>query len=174
MLDDVGWTDLQHRLRAHDFLTFEVVATASDLRHLAVGGLLFCRRSPHTAAESRGPAVDSAATPASPTVSPSRPSPMLPVANPSVIFQKLDDGAVLFAPETEIYFGLNTVGASIWELLVPGSRSLDEIYSEVSARYPEVPAPTIRVDVLELLDALVNEGLARRAEPREADAESAS
>lgn len=99
---------------------------------------------------------------------------MLPVANPSVIFQKLDDGAVLFAPETEIYFGLNTVGASIWELLVPGSRSLDEIYSEVSARYPEVPAPTIRVDVLELFDALVNEGLARRAEPREADAESAS
>ena len=99
---------------------------------------------------------------------------MLPVANSSVIFQRLDDGAVLFAPETEIYFGLNTVGAAIWELLVPGSRTVDEICREVSARYPEVPAPTIRVDVLELFDALVNEGLARRAEPREADAESAS
>jgi hypothetical protein len=97
---------------------------------------------------------------------------MLPHANPTVIFQKLEDGAVLFAPETEVYFGLNEVGAAIWQLLVPRERSLDEICSDLAQRYPEVAATTIRSDVIELLDQLVDEGLARRADPRGPDAAS--
>ena len=92
---------------------------------------------------------------------------MLPHANPTVIFQKLEDGAVLFAPETEVYFGLNEVGAAIWQLLVPRGRSLDQICSDLAARYPEVTAATIRSDVLELLDQLVDEGLAQRSDSRE-------
>ena len=44
---------------------------------------------------------------------------MLPTPLPTVIFQRIDDGAVLFAPATEVYFGLNEVGAKIWQLLPP-------------------------------------------------------
>ncbi len=84
---------------------------------------------------------------------------MLPRAQPTVIFQKLDDGAVLFAPESELYFGLNSVGARIWELLTRGD-SFDEICAGVSTAYPEVDGSTIRTDVLELFEQLVREGLA--------------
>jgi hypothetical protein len=90
---------------------------------------------------------------------------MLPHANPSVIFQKLDDGAVLFAPESEIYFGLNSVGVAIWEFLPPVSHSVDDLCARVGALYPDAPPDTIRSDVGELLDQLVNEGLVLRAAP---------
>lgn len=95
---------------------------------------------------------------------------MLPTANPSVIFQKLDDGAVLFTPETELYFGLNAVGALVWELLPPRTDSLDALCAVVSETYSDVPANTIRTDVEELLEQLVAEGLARRAPARGTDA----
>ena len=99
---------------------------------------------------------------------------MLPLANPSVIFQKLDDGAVLFAPESEIYFGLNSVGVAIWELLPPVLQTVDELCTRVGALFPDAPAETIRTDVAELLDQLVTEGLALRAPAREPDAGTAS
>lgn len=99
---------------------------------------------------------------------------MLPTANPSVIFQKLDDGAVLFAPDTELYFGLNAVGALVWDLLPPRSATIDAICSSVRNAYPDVPAEIIRADVEELLDQLVDEGLARRADSRGTDAAAAS
>ena len=99
---------------------------------------------------------------------------MLPSANPSVIFQKLDDGAVLFTPETELYFGLNAVGALVWDLLPPRTGSLELLCASVAAAYPEVPADTIRMDVEELLEQLVAEGLARRASPRGTDAAAGS
>lgn len=95
---------------------------------------------------------------------------MLPHANPTVIFQKLEDGAVLFAPETEVYFGLNEVGAAIWQLVVAREQSLDGICSELARQHPEVAAATIRADVVELLEQLVDEGLARRASTRGPDA----
>lgn len=99
---------------------------------------------------------------------------MLPSANPSVIFQKLDDGAVLFTPETEIYFGLNAVGALVWDLLPPRTESLDALCASVAAVYPDVPTGTVRADVEELLAQLVAEGLARRATPRGNDAAAGS
>ncbi|MBX7118693.1 MAG: PqqD family protein [Gemmatimonadaceae bacterium] len=80
--------------------------------------------------------------------------------NPRVVFQKLDDGAVLFSPDTELYFGLNEVGALVWQLLPPASASLPALTATVGARYPEVASSTIATDVGELLDALVREGLA--------------
>ena len=86
---------------------------------------------------------------------------MLPVAEPSVIFQKVADGAVLFAPSTEIYFGLNEVGARVWQLLPPASRTLDEVCAALSAAYPAIPVETIRQDVDELLADLAKEGLVR-------------
>ncbi len=87
---------------------------------------------------------------------------MLPVANPSVIFQRVDDGAVLFAPATEFYFGLNEVGVAIWEALSPVSADLDDLCRRIGARYPDAAAEMIRTDVVELLDQLVADGLALR------------
>lgn len=84
---------------------------------------------------------------------------MLPSADASIIFQKVTDGAVLFAPKPEIYFGLNEVGARIWELLPPVCRSLDELCGMLQAEHPEVAPDTIRADVHELLAELLREGL---------------
>lgn len=87
---------------------------------------------------------------------------MLPSPEPSVIFQKLGDGAVLFSPSTEIYFGLNEVGARIWELLPPASSSIGGLCAVLATEYPDVPAETLRTDVLELLEDLAREKLVSR------------
>ncbi len=84
---------------------------------------------------------------------------ILPSPLPTVIFQRLADGAVLFAPEIEIYFGLNDVGARVWELLPPASRSLDELCARLAMQYPDAPSAEIRRDVAELLEQLASEGL---------------
>ncbi len=85
---------------------------------------------------------------------------MLPVANPSVIFKAMSDGAVLFDTQAEVYFGLNEVGARIWQLLPPVCQSIEEICARLATEYPEVAASTLRDDVVELLDQFVREGLA--------------
>ncbi len=86
---------------------------------------------------------------------------MLPRTNPGVVFQKLDEGAVLFAPATELYFGLNDVGAMIWEML-PGASTPDDVYAAVHATFPDVDLAIIRADVDELLARLLAEGLIER------------
>jgi len=85
---------------------------------------------------------------------------MLPQVNPSVIFKLMADGAVLFNPRTEIYFGLNEVGARVWQLLPEAGGSFDTLCTRLAAQYPDVPLETIRADIRELLDSLVTEGLA--------------
>ncbi len=84
---------------------------------------------------------------------------MLPTPLSSVIFQRIEDGAVLFAPATEVYFGLNEVGARVWQLLPPATGNLDDLCATLGKEYPDVDAATIRQDVLELLDQLTAEGL---------------
>ncbi|HEX6533536.1 MAG TPA: PqqD family protein [Gemmatimonadaceae bacterium] len=79
---------------------------------------------------------------------------MLPVANPKVIFKALSDGAVLFSTEDEVYFGLNAVGARVWELLPPASSTLDELCATIAAQYPDVDPQMILADVRELLGEL--------------------
>lgn len=80
---------------------------------------------------------------------------MLPVANPKVIFKALSDGAVLFSTEDEVYFGLNGVGARVWELLPPKVATLDELCVAIAAHYPDVEPSVIRGDVTELIAELV-------------------
>jgi hypothetical protein len=79
---------------------------------------------------------------------------MLPVANPKVIYRALSDGAVLFSTEDEVYFGLNAVGARVWELLPPVSSTLDELCAALAAQYPDVDPNVIRSDVVELIEEL--------------------
>lgn len=83
----------------------------------------------------------------------------LPAPHPEVIFGALNDGAVLFATATEVYFGLSDVGARVWALLPPARRTVEDICDAISREYPDVPADTIRLDVEELLRDLLANGL---------------
>lgn len=84
---------------------------------------------------------------------------MLPVPGPAVIFRTLPDGAVLLHTATEVYYGLNTVGARVWELLPPATLDLDELCAQLAAEYPGADACDIRADVEELLAELRDAGL---------------
>jgi len=84
---------------------------------------------------------------------------MLPVANPKVIYKALSEGAVLLSTTDEVYFGLNEVGARVWEHLPPVLNTLDELCAAIGATYPEVDQDTIRADVSELLAELAAHGL---------------
>jgi hypothetical protein len=84
---------------------------------------------------------------------------MLPVVNPAVVFRALSDGAVLFSTTDEVYFGLNSVGAKVWQLLPPATATLDQLCTALAAEYPEVAPDTIRSDVIELLEELTVHGL---------------
>lgn len=95
---------------------------------------------------------------------------MLPTANPVVVYRALSEGAVLFSTTDEVYFGLNSVGARVWELLPPASETLDELCAVLAKEYPEVSADTIRADVNELLEELTAHGL---VVPREASSSTA-
>lgn len=83
----------------------------------------------------------------------------LPIANPRVIFKQLSDGAVLFSPSDEVYYGLNEVGAKVWTLLPPASATLEEITAAIAASYPGVDPAVIRTDVAELITELLAHGL---------------
>lgn len=84
---------------------------------------------------------------------------LLPVPKESVIYRALSEGAVLFSLTDEVYFGLNTVGAVVWELLPPATRTFDSLLASLSARYPGVPVAQLRDDVTELLEELTSFGL---------------
>src|SRR5688572_2049712 len=123
-----------------------------------------------TSSERRGPVSSAHAAGRPPLVSPvrshamsSRPS-RLPSPASGVMFQELDDGAVLFSPASEVYFGLNHVGAAVWALLPPVSDTLDALCAALGERYPDAPPATIAADVARLLAELGEAGLVRPPE----------
>jgi hypothetical protein len=83
----------------------------------------------------------------------------LPAPNPDVMYREVDDGAVLLSPKDEVYYGLNAVGSYIWEHLSPVLQTLDDLSDSLGARYPDVPAETIRADARALLNDLLTHGL---------------
>ncbi|MEK9500059.1 PqqD family protein [Gaopeijia maritima] len=83
----------------------------------------------------------------------------LPVPHPAVLFRPISEGAVLLHGDDEVYFGLDEVGARIWQLLPPHSGTLDEVVAALQAAYPEVDAETLRVDASDLLAELRAAGL---------------
>lgn len=83
----------------------------------------------------------------------------LPIASPDTICRPLPDGAVLFSARDEVYFGLNTVGARIWELLSASGATFDGLCAALHTDYPDVAIETIREDVRELLNHLLTAGL---------------
>ncbi len=86
-------------------------------------------------------------------------SSQLPVVQPSVVWVKLPDGAVLFAPETEVYYGMNPVAARVWELLPESADRLDTLCSLVQGCFPDATFDQIRSDVIALLEDLEQAGL---------------
>lgn len=91
---------------------------------------------------------------------------VLPRANRDVIFRTVSEGAVLLHTHDEIYFGLNSVGARIWQLLPPVCQTLDDLCAAVAKEYPSVDADVIRADIVELLDDLAAQRLVEPANER--------
>lgn len=79
---------------------------------------------------------------------------MLPRPHPDVLFRAVSDGAVLLHARDEIYFGLNEVGAKVWQLLPPATADLDALCARLGESYRDVPPEVLRADVVELLAQL--------------------
>ena len=77
----------------------------------------------------------------------------LPRARASVVFQKVPGGAVLLSTDDEVYYGLNGVGARVWELLGECDDA-EALCMRVASEYPDAPADAVREDVLALLASL--------------------
>jgi hypothetical protein len=88
----------------------------------------------------------------------------LPTPSPSAIFRRLPEGGVLFSTETEVYFGVGVVGARIWELLPPATRTVEEMVAILASQYHDVPASQIRTDVERFLTELLSNGLVAHVE----------
>jgi len=84
------------------------------------------------------------------------------VPSSGVLFQRFADGAVVYSPGDESYFGLNGTGAEIWNLLPKEGASFDSLIERMVAMYPEAPESELRTDLSDLLDELVKHGLLRR------------
>lgn len=83
----------------------------------------------------------------------------LPRPRPSVIYQALPDGAILYCAEQELYFGLNRVGACVWEHLAPACATLDELARAVSARFANCSVEGVRRDAAQLIEQLRDRAL---------------
>jgi hypothetical protein len=88
----------------------------------------------------------------------------LPSPASGAVFRRLPEGGVLFSTETEVYFGVGVVGAHIWELLPPATRTVEEMVAILGAKYNDVPIKQIRVDVEQFLAELLSNGLVAHRE----------
>jgi hypothetical protein len=84
------------------------------------------------------------------------------IPSSGVLFQRFADGAVVYSPGDESYFGLNGTGAEVWNLLPKEGASFDDLLQQMIAKYPEAPAADLQTDLRDLLDELVQHGLMRR------------
>ena len=74
-----------------------------------------------------------------------------------VMSRQVGDETVILDLGSGMYFGLDPVGARIWQLLSEGHQ-LDAIVAALLAEY-EVPEDQLRQDVNALVDELVTRGL---------------
>ena len=87
-------------------------------------------------------------------------------ARPSVAWTQLPDGAVLFSPESEVYYAVNQAGAAIWELLASGEKDcdVDALSLAVQELFPDASRQQIRNDVAEILADFAQNNLLVEAE----------
>jgi hypothetical protein len=84
------------------------------------------------------------------------------VVNDSVVSADLDDEMVLLNIETGVYFGLDPLGARIWQLLAAGEDE-DAIVQAILAEY-DIDLATLRADLAEFLAMLTEKGLVLRGD----------
>jgi hypothetical protein len=84
-----------------------------------------------------------------------------------VLFHDLDGEAVLLNVQSGKYFGLDSIGTRVWNLLVEHG-SLSAAYQTVLEEY-DVDADRLRSDLLALVDQLANNGLIQLDEGVDAD-----
>jgi hypothetical protein len=83
---------------------------------------------------------------------------MLPIPHHAVIYKRVDGGAVVYHAADEIYYGLNDLGARIWELL-PSCATVEALGEHLHREFPDVSADRIHGDVRALVESLVGYGL---------------
>ena len=83
----------------------------------------------------------------------------LPLPAASTIFKPLAEGGVLFSTESEVYFGVNLIGARIWQLLPPVTTTFEELCAKLAAQYHDVSEAQIQRDVRRFLDDLISNAL---------------
>jgi hypothetical protein len=77
--------------------------------------------------------------------------------HPSIICRELSGEIVLLNLESGVYYGLDIVGARVWQMLVQG-RTLDDICAVMVEEY-DVAAEVLRNDVLRLVGELLERGI---------------
>lgn len=86
----------------------------------------------------------------------------LPRVKSDIVWTTVSDGVVLFSTDRELYYGANQVAALIWELLVAGSATFEDVCAAVADRYRDADPAEIRADVAELLRDFEEHGLVHR------------
>jgi hypothetical protein len=76
-----------------------------------------------------------------------------------VVYKKVGEEMVLLDFDRGVYYGLNPVGARVWELLAEGKTS-EEILDHLTEEF-EVARTDVTRDVAELMDNLQTNGLVR-------------
>jgi hypothetical protein len=84
---------------------------------------------------------------------------ILPKPAESAIFRALPEGGVLFSTESEVYFGVNMVGARIWELMPPATQTFGELIDALRSEYSDVSVDVIRGDATKFVEQLLSNGL---------------
>lgn len=75
----------------------------------------------------------------------------------NVLFQEIEGECVLLNMESEQYFGLDEVGARMWQILAQGGDPL-KVLTQMQLEY-ETDEETLRKDLSNLLEELKNEDL---------------
>jgi hypothetical protein len=76
---------------------------------------------------------------------------------PDVLFRMVSDEAILVNLNTEVYLGLNAVGARMWDVLNSAS-SIEAAYATLLEEF-EVEPQQLRADLEELLGQLLGQKL---------------
>lgn len=75
----------------------------------------------------------------------------------NVFFREMEGEAVLLNVQTGVYFGLDSTGTAIWQILEKKSR-LDQVLKAMLQDY-EIDEDTCRADLLKFVSSLEKNGL---------------
>jgi hypothetical protein len=83
------------------------------------------------------------------------------VQSPDLMISDLDGDTVMMSLERSAYFGLDSIGSRIWQLLAQPI-TIQALCNQLAAEY-EVDEATCQRDVVKFVQQLLDEGLIRKA-----------